>query len=485
MNETVKQQRERRRAEARAEAIRKRESNSKLLVEFQPDAVEIERRSVPGGARWTLYAVVALLVCTVSWACWAEVDRIVTAEGKLITTMAPVVIQTVNTAPIRTMNAEFGDRVTAGEVLATLDPTFSEADLASLKSKRESLNSIIARLRAEKDQTEFLVPKDGAGTSWLLQKQVFLERANQFRSKLDEYDSELNKVAVQQESNLMSIEHLKEAFAGYRKYEASIIRLAKKGSKSEEEVLSRRLQTGQAEMSYMAARNQARELEREVDTIQAQRDAYVAQWRSDLVTQLAQATGEKVQIEENLSKAVRSNELVELRVPEDTPFTEFVVFEVADRSVGSVLKPGEALFRLVPVDVPLEAEVEIAGRDISKIAQATGLDIESGNLPDGSAVRVKLGSFPYQKHGTIDGAVRAISEGSFEKQGAGGQPTGATMYRARIQLLNPEGLNAVPENFRLMPGMTTTAEIKVGRRRVIDYFLYPLLRYADESIREP
>lgn len=485
MNESVKQQRESRRIEARNETIRKRELNSRLLVEFQPDAVEIEKRSVPGGARWTLYAVVALLILSVCWACWAEVDRIVTAQGKLITTTSPIVIQTVNTAPIRTMNAKFGDRVTAGEVLATLDPTFSEADLASLESKRESLDSIIARLRAEKDQTEFVVPKGTSGASWMLQKQVFLERANQFRSKLEEYDSEINKVIVQQENNVLSIEHLKDAYAGHRKYEASIIRLAKKGSKSEEEVLSRRLQTGQAEMRYLAARNQSRELNRQSDSIQAQKNAYVAQWRSELVTQLAQATEEHVQIEEELSKAERSNDLVELRVPEDTAFKEYVVFEVADRSVGSVLKPGEALFRLVPVDVPLEAEVEIAGRDISKISHANTQDIASGDLPEGSTVRVKLGSFPYQKHGTIDGAVRAISEGSFEKQGAGGQATGATMYKARVQLLNPEGLNNVPDNFRLMPGMTTTAEIKVGRRRVIDYFLYPLLRYADESIREP
>lgn len=485
MNETVKQQRERRRIEARQQTIRKRELNSKLLVEFQPDAVEIEKRSVPGGARWTLYAVVALLIFSVFWAWWAEVDRIVTAEGKLITTMSPVVIQTVNTAPIRTMKAQFGDRVSAGQVLATLDPTFSEADLASLKSKRESLDSMIARLRAEKDQTEFLVPEDKSGASWMLQKQVFLERANQFRSKVEEYDSEINKVVVQQENNVLSIEHLKDAYAGHRKYEASIIRLAKKGSKSEEEVLSRRLQTGQAEMRYLAARNQSRELSRQSDSIRAQKNAYVAQWRSELVTQLAKATEEHAQVEEDLSKAERSNDLVELRVPEDTEFKEFVVFEVADRSVGSVLKPGEALFRLVPVDVPLEAEVEIAGRDISKINQANTQDIQSGDLPDGSSVRVKLGSFPYQKHGTIDGAVRAISEGSFEKKGAGGQPTGATMYKARVQLINPDGLNAVPDNFRLMPGMTTTAEIKVGRRRVIDYFLYPLLRYADESIREP
>ncbi len=485
MNDSVKQQRERRRIEAREEAIRKRESNSSILVEFQPDAVEIEKQSVPGRARWTLYAVVAMMICVVTWACWAEVDLIVTAHGKLITTMSPVVIQTVNTAPIRSMNAQFGDRVTAGQVLATLDPTFSEADLAVLKAKRIALKSTIARLSAEKDKTEFTTQGHESDASWLLQKQVFLERENQFRSKLEEFDSELEKLAVKQQNNEITIEHLREAFLGHRKYEASIKRLADRGSKSEEDVLSRRLQTGQAEMQYISAQNQTHEMKREVDSIRARRDAYVAQWRSELVTELARATQDYGQIEEELNKAVRANDLVELRVPQDTPFSAFVVFEVADRSVGSVLKPGEALYRLVPVDVPLEAEVEIAGRDISKINRANGDSISSGDLPKGSVVRVKLASFPYQKHGTLDGAVRAISEGSFEKQGASGQPTGATMYKARIQLLNSEGLNNVPDNFRLMPGMTTTAEIKVGRRRVIEYFLYPLLKYADESIREP
>jgi HlyD family secretion protein len=46
-------------------------------------------------------------------------------------------------------------------------------------------------------------------------------------------------------------------------------------------------------------------------------------------------------------------------------------------------------------------------------------------------------------------------------------------------------LHALPETFKMIPGMTITAEMKVGRRSVISYFLYPLLRGLDESIREP
>jgi len=91
---TVQEQRQLRRETARNEAVRQRRNQDRLLTEFQPDAVEIETRSVPFGAPLTLYTVIALLVTAVAWACWAEVDKIVTAQGKLITVNPPVVIDT-------------------------------------------------------------------------------------------------------------------------------------------------------------------------------------------------------------------------------------------------------------------------------------------------------------------------------------------------------------------------------------------------------
>ena len=81
--------------------ISARQNYDKLLDEFQPDAVEIENRSVPGGVRWTLYAVIGLIIACVAWSCWAEVDQIVVAQGKLITTVPPVLIDTKLASPIR------------------------------------------------------------------------------------------------------------------------------------------------------------------------------------------------------------------------------------------------------------------------------------------------------------------------------------------------------------------------------------------------
>ena len=495
MSETVKEQRHRKRVEERTELIRRRESNNALLNEFQPDAVEIEHRSVPGGARWTLYTVVALMIAVVAWSSWAEVDRIVTAQGKLITTQPDVIIQTVATAPIRTMLARFGDHVNAGDVLATLDPTFSAADLKQLRSKSAGLQCKIARMTAEKDGEDFSIAGHEDSPEWLLQRQVFVERKNEYAAKLNEFEADAAKITIQRQNNLVEIDQKKAAYEDYRAYENTIKRLAERGSKSTEDMLSRRLQTNQAKTEYIGLRSRSRELVQEVDTLSARRKLYEAQWRSELVSELTSATQELGQTGEELSKAVRSNELVELKVPEDLPFKRFVVFEVADRSVGSVLSPGEPLFRLVPIDVPLEVEVEIEGRDISKIRAASPEEMaeamralssdQEPELPEGSRVSVKLASFPFQKHGTLEGVVRTISEGSFEKTSAGGASTGVTMYKARIRLEDSVTLDDVPDNFRLMPGMTTTAEIKVGRRRVIEYFLYPLLRYQSESIREP
>ena len=114
----------RRRREARMESGAQKQKIDRTLVEFQPDHVEIEQRSVPGGARWTLYSVIGIMIAAVLWASWAEVDQIVKCNGKLRTIEKPIMIKAPSSAPIKTIDVQFGDRVTVGQVIATLDSTF-------------------------------------------------------------------------------------------------------------------------------------------------------------------------------------------------------------------------------------------------------------------------------------------------------------------------------------------------------------------------
>ena len=101
-------------------------------------------------------------------------------------------------------------------------------------------------------------------------------------------------------------------------------------------------------------------------------------------------------------------------------------------------------------------------------------------------MRVKLNAFPFQKHGTLEGKVRNISEDTLQRQQAPTQDpeiTSASYYRARISYSGK--LRGVKDDFRLIPGMEASAEIKTGRRRVIEYIIYPLIKAFDEAAREP
>ncbi len=483
---SVREQRRIRRESARIETIRQRRNQDDIIAEFQPDAVEIETRSIPGGARWTLYTVFALVASAIAWACWAEVDKIVTAQGKLITVDPPVVIDTQVAAAIRTMNVEFGDRVKAGQLLATLDPTYPEADLKQLHGRIAALEANIARLKAEQTESDFDPPIAATDKNYAMERSVFLRRRTEYEAKIREFEANKKKYAVLSKNNEADISSEFDKLDLYSGFLKTTRKLVKSGSKSELDLLGAVLQVGGAEKDYNTALGKREQYASEIDALDAQRDAYMATWSSDAVQMLAEATQSRKDAEQELAKLIHTNSQVELRVPNNLPQKEFFVLEVADVSVGSVSEPGQPVFRLVPLDVPFEVEADIPAKDVQLIQEGTAEQFAARELPKGSQVRIKVSAFPFQRHGTLDGVVRRISEGSFEKgeQAAILNPEAATTYKTRIQIIDPNALKDVSNHFRLMPGMTATAEIKVGKRRVIQYFLYPLLRYMDESFRE-
>jgi HlyD family secretion protein len=150
-----------------------------------------------------------------------------------------------------------------------------------------------------------------------------------------------------------------------------------------------------------------------------------------------------------------------------------VVLELAQRSIGSVVREAEPIVTLVPLNVALEAEVSIGTQDIGRV---------SADEP----VRIKFDAFPFQKYGTGSGSIRTISQDAYPADAAQGRQDASAppVFRARVTL-DDTNLRGLGEPVRLLPGMTVSAEIKVGRRKVITYFLYPLLRGLDSAIREP
>ena len=133
----------------------------------------------------------------------------------------------------------------------------------------------------------------------------------------------------------------------------------------------------------------------------------------------------------------------------------------------------------MPADAPLEVEANIAGRD-------------NGFVHVGDPVAIKFDTFPYTQYGMAEGTVRIVSPDSFTAQVEARNPTSTVplpantepFYRARIAI-DHVVLHDVPAEFRLIPGMPVTADIKVGKRTVLQYLLGFILPVAQEAMREP
>jgi HlyD family secretion protein len=178
---------------------------------------------------------------------------------------------------------------------------------------------------------------------------------------------------------------------------------------------------------------------------------------------------------ESLNKALLRRQLIELRTDRNA-----TVLTIAKVSEGSVLQPGEQLMTLVPTDVPLEIEVNVAGSD-------------DGFVHVGAPVAIKFDTFPSTQYGLAYGTVRIISADSFIAQDSPNARSGSLsanpartepFYRSRITLDQLQ-LHDVPAGFRLVPGMPVTADIKVGKRTVLTYLLGRILPVISEGMREP
>ena len=146
-----------------------------------------------------------------------------------------------------------------------------------------------------------------------------------------------------------------------------------------------------------------------------------------------------------------------------------MVLSIAKLSVGSVLKQGDPFLTLMPLNTPMETEIKIASRDV-------------GFARPGDACVLNIDAFNASEHGTAEGKVLWISDGAFTTNDD--NQVVEAYYKARCSIDRTD-FRGVPANFRLIPGMTLTGDINVGKRSVAMYLLGGMMRGISQSMREP
>ena len=143
--------------------------------------------------------------------------------------------------------------------------------------------------------------------------------------------------------------------------------------------------------------------------------------------------------------------------------TEGYVGQIFVHTEGGVVQPAERILSVIPKDTKLQIKATVFNQDIGFVK------------PD-MPVTIKLDTYNFQKYGTLDGVVKVVSPNSIQDEKLG------SVFETFIDLKNTE-LMVEGKTERVKIGMSTTNEIKIGKRRIIEFFIYPIIKYLDESIK--
>lgn len=447
---------------------------SRQLAAFLPAALEIQDTPPHPLIRWLAWSLLAFVLVAVLWACLGHVNVVASADGKILPGSRVKQIQPLEKGVVKTIWVTEGDYVTQGQTLIEFDTTLTTADQNRLETEWHSTQSRLAvhqallELVAQPAEAQQQIRHEDVTLPALpnstepelrLYRRLLWQQWQQYWSQRQSLQSTLNKTRAEQGASREMIIKLEQTLPIVTKRATTSQHLYRKGLVSEADFLQaeqERIQQFQDLATQRQRRNQFIAAQSEV---REQINTHVAQTRSTLLAEIVSQQHQMATLEEELTKArdVKAKQVLYAPVAGR-------VQGLAVHTVGGVVTEAQQLMLIVPDEDNLEVEVFLDNKDI-------------GFVHERMPAEIKIHTFPFTKYGVIDAHVSHVSDDAMVDEQRG------LIYSMQLRLTN-DTIWVDGQDVRLRPGMAVTAEVKTGKRRIIEFFLAPLLRYQDESIRE-
>jgi hemolysin D len=434
-------------------------------AQFLPAALELQETPVSPAPRIVAWLLIAFAVIALVWAIFGHIDVVATAQGKIVPNAGSKLIQPIETAAVQAIHVIDGQAVKAGQVLVELDATVARADstrsandlaTAQLQSARSrALLAALASGRAPRIESP-----SGIGVERVAQEQRILDgQYDEYLARAQRIDAEIAKREAERRSTEEIVRKLEQTVPIARQRAEDFKGLVDKNFISKHGYLEKEQVRIEQEADLQTQKSRLRELAHAIDEARGQRAALTAETRRTALDSVNEAEQKGTAHGQELLKSDTRGKLMTLTAPVDG-----TVQQLAIRTVGGVVTPAQALMVIVPRDDALEVEAMLENKDI-------------GFVNAGQEAEVKVETFPFTKYGTIPAKLTHVSHDAIsdEKRGLI-YSTRAKLQRATIQVED--------KTVHLTAGMAVSVEIKTGKRRVIEYFLSPLLQRGSESLRE-
>lgn len=454
------------------------------IAAFLPAALEIVETPPSPLGRVTGATMLLAFCAAVAWAFIGQVDVVASTQGVVVPAGGAKVVQPFATGVVRAINVRDGQHVKIGDVLVELDPTIDQAQVNHLQSDLMTAKLDAARLRAIVEDVDDPLPhfKPPPGANALLaasEKQLLLTQAAEQRGKLAVFDRQRSQKEAEQTTASAEIAKLEAGIEILRKRVVIRRTLFEHGTDSEAHYLELYQLLVDQEKSLEVQHKHVLELQADSATLAQQRMQTHAEFEKANASALLDAEHKIQATSEDLSAAIERTKLQLLRAP-----VAGTIQQLSVHTIGGVVTPAQPLLVVVPDDAQLEVTAAIENADI-------------GFVHVGEPAEIKVSAFDFTRYGLIHGKVVSVSQDAMPRTSLTGTPgadkgqnaapanasSNQLVYSARIAL---DATN-IEVGDRLAPisaGMTVTAEIKAGRRRIISYLFSPLAKIAKESFRE-
>ncbi len=457
-------------------------------------------RQSPRWSRYVVWGIVGISTATIAWACLAKIDQAVTAQGKLEPKGVVQPVQAPVSGIVKEVHVREGETVTKGQLLVTLDPTKTQAELRSLKEIQQKLQEENAFYRAQLqtgsnpgNAPTSVSPEIGRLTSnrsaLLQENELFrailrgggspdgltASQLERIRASVGNIDSqlEINQLRVQQLTKQLEqvegqLENALKALAVEEEILASIQPLGVDGAVPRLQVLRQDQEVNNRRTEVNSLQEEKQRLLLAIDEAQEELRRTTVVSSEALLDRIAQNENQIANIDSQLTKVMVDNErqleqLVgqiaqlefalaneELRAPLDGQ-----VFNLKANKPGYVTNPTEPILEIVPNDT-LVARVFVNNRDIGFVRERfDALSAENKDL----TVDVRIDSFPFSEYSDIDGVVTHIGSDALPPD----QINQYYRFPVEVELAEQKLGGALP----LQSGMSVTANIKLRKRRVI------------------
>lgn len=429
---------------------------------FSSEAIALQTRPPLLIARMVSLTLCAIAVLAIGYAILAQTDIVVTAQGRVIPSGRSKIIQPIEAGLVRSIAVRDGQKVQAGEVLVELDPTTTSADRNRLQRDLWEAEADVARHSALLEGHRQMQPSEGMPHEIAWNQQAMLtSRLVEHRARMATLQADVERRRADRDAINANMEQLKISLPLVRRKNETREELARLGHISDAGLIDTRLELINLEKEVAVQQNRQREAQASLRTAMLQADQADAEFRSRSSAELLEATKRRDGARQELIKANQRRDLQVLRSP-----INGIVQQLAVTTVGGVVTQAQALMTIVPENTPLEIDAQV-------------LNADAGHVKVGQRVINKVETFDFTRYGYIEGEVLWVSTDAMT------DPASGPVYPVRIRLtetVTPHVYNGAKGV--ITAGMNITSEIRVGQRRLIDFFLSPLLRYQQEALRE-